>query len=271
MKKTLLIASVIISLSGISFIFFRLYSSLQRDASVTLADLPVNLDFPADREEFSVPTAVPILMYHHISGYPNDGNPSIYASLWSFEVQMEWLSSHGFRTVGLDYFRYPKKIDGKPIILTFDDGYQDAYTQAFPVLKKYGFLATFYIVTDDIDRNGYLSKNEISEMRSAGMNFGSHSLSHPDLTAASQRRAEREIYNSKKILEQVIGTTVTDFCYPGGAHNWNVENIVANSGYTTATTTDNDVVFGKIDPLRLNRLNIGNETNFDDVPALKNL
>jgi len=271
MKKTFLIISVLVSLSGISFIFYRLHSALQETRIQTLPEIPPNLRSQATPEEISVSPAVPILMYHHISEYQNDGNPSIYVSPKSFESQIDWLASHGFRTIGLDYFRNPVKLSGKPLVLTFDDGYQDAYTTVFPLLKKYGFRATFYIVTNDMDKPGFLSRDEMTEMAAAGMNFGSHSLSHPDLTRLFRYQAEQEIYGSKKILEEAVGTTVTDFCYPGGINDREIETIVANSGYATATTVISDVVSGKTDPLRLNRLNIGDETRFDDLPVLTNL
>jgi peptidoglycan/xylan/chitin deacetylase (PgdA/CDA1 family) len=72
-------------------------------------------------------------------------------------------------------------------------------------------------------------------------------------------------------LERIIGTNVTDFCYPGGTLNQNIENIVTNSGYATATTTVNKINSGKTDPMRLNRLDITNDTQFENLPALKNL
>ncbi len=272
MKKTVFIVlSVLISLSGVIFIFSRLSSALWADVFQTPSDLPANLDAEVTPEKLSVSPPIPILMYHHITEYTNDGNPSIYVSPQHFEEQLQWLSDHGFQTVGLDSFRHPTPTTGKPFVLTFDDGYQDAYTQAFPVLKKYGFQATFYIVTNDMDKSGFLSENEMLEMKAAGMNFGSHSLSHPDLTGVFQRQAEEEIYGSKKALERELGTPVTDFCYPGGTNDRNIENIIANSGYETATTTVDKVVSGPTDPFRLNRLNIGDATNFDTLPALTSL
>ncbi|MEI7749660.1 MAG: polysaccharide deacetylase family protein [Candidatus Moraniibacteriota bacterium] len=271
MKQTVLIISVLISLSGIFFIFSRFSPALWTEFSQTIPDMPAGLDADTAPEELSVSPPVPILMYHHIREYGNDGNPSIYVSPQRFEEQLQWLFSHGFRTVGLDYFRHPTPVSGKPFILTFDDGYQDAYDQAFPTLKKYGFQATFYIVTNDMNRSGFLSTGEMLEMKDAGMRFGSHSLSHPNLTQVFQGQAEREIYGSKNVLEEALGTTVDDFCYPGGANDRNVENIVANSGYKTATTTVSEVVSGPTDPLRLNRMNIGDSTRFDDLSALTSL
>jgi len=271
MKQTVLIISVPISLSGVVFIFSRFSPALWTNRSQMFPEMPAGLDTDAAVEDISVSPPVPILMYHHISEYENDGNPSIYVSPRNFEEQIRWLFSHGFRTVGLDYFRHPTSVSGKPFILTFDDGYQDAYDQVLPTLRKYGFQATFYIVTNDMNRSGFLSTVEMLEMKAAGMNFGFHLLSHPNLTQVFQEQAEREICGSKQVLEEALGTPVTDFCYPGGTNDRNVENIVANSGYETATTTVSEVASGPTDPLRLNRLNIGDSTRFDDLPALTSL
>ncbi len=121
---------------------------------------------------------------------------------------------------------YEKK---KPIVITFDDGYDDTYTQAFPVLKNNGFIGTFFIIRDYTGREGRLNDSQISEMQKAGMEFGSHTLSHPDLTKISLDEARSQIFDSK-------GEWLT-FCYPAGKFNDGVVNLVKEAGYLAAVTT----------------------------------
>ena len=274
MKKTFFLFRVLLSLLGTSLIMRRLFLSVQENHLRTPPAIPANLNSPVTPQKISLTPAVPILMYHHIQAYPggqNPSSPSIFVSPENFTAQLDWLAANDFQTVTPAYLTHPEKIDKKPLILTFDDGYRDVYDTAFPLLKKYHFQATFYLIVNNIDKPGFLTQAQILEMQQAGMNFGSHTLSHPNLTTISDQKAAEEIYASKKILEQITGTPVTDFCYPGGAISQAVENIVANSGYTTAVTTVNESNANQVDPLRLNRLFIQNDTRFPDLPALKKI
>lgn len=274
MKKIFFLFLILLSLLGISLIARQLFLSAQENALLALPAIPPNLNSAAALREISVAPAVPILMYHHIQSYPGNNNPSspsILVSPENFIAQLDWLVANNFQTINPSDLLTQKKIAKKPIILTFDDGYQDAYDTTFPILKKYNFQATFYLIVNNIDKPGFLTQAQILEMKMAGMNFGAHSLSHPDLTKITEQKAEQEIYASKKILERIISAPVADFCYPGGAVNQDVENIVVNSGYVTAVTTVNEINAGQVDPLRLNRLFIQNDTHFEDLPALNNL
>ncbi len=274
MKKISILLLLFVSLLGVFLICARSFSLLNQDNALLLPVVPPNLNAQISPSEVFVSPAVPILMYHHIQDYPYGkdlSSVSIFVSPANFEAQLNWLALNNFQTVDLSYFQNPTRISGKPIVLTFDDGYQDAYDQVFPMLRKYGFAATFYLITDNIDKPGFLSTKEILEMQAGGMTFGSHSLSHPNLTEISEQQAEQEIYTSKKVLEKATGRQVVDFCYPGGKLNQNAINIAANSGYQTAVTTSNQINLGKTDLLQLNRLDIENETRFENLPALKSL
>ena len=274
MKKIFYPFLIFLSLLSVFLIVQRVVLTARENNNMTLPDIPANLAAPATPKELNVSPAVPILMYHHIQIYPGGDNPSsptIFVSPASFRAQLDWLVAHNFATVNPSYLLHPTPLAKKPVILTFDDGYQDAFDTIFPILEKYHFQATFFPIVDNIGAGGFLNQAEIMEMKQAGMNFGSHTLTHVDLTQVDATQAAREIYASKIILERITGAPVTDFCYPGGFVNATVENIVANSGYATATTTVNTVNAGSIDPLRLNRLFIQDTTRFDDLPALKNL
>ena len=216
----------------------------------------------------TIASSVPIFMYHYIRSYvdPSDTvGENLSVSSEAFEKQIAWLKENGYETVSMDSFVHPKPLAGKPIVLTFDDGYQDAYDTAFPLLRRYGMTGTFYIITDKIGTPGYLTWDEVSEMRAAGMIFGSHTLSHPDLKTLPSGTLKREIIASKKLLEQKLGGNVTDFCYPSGKYDDAVVAEVRRDGYKTAVTTHSGISLVKDDPFTLKRLRI---TEHTDIRAL---
>ena len=266
MRKKFFISALILAIGIIVIMLWRTYPIIRLRFLVpqTPTDLALRRIPP---QTIRLPAPVPILMYHHIATVPNGGD-ILYVSPEHFATQLEWLKEHGYQTVGLDYIRHPSAITGKPVILTFDDGYHDAYEQAFPLLRSHDFQGTFYIVTNDLDKFGFLNEIELLEMASNGMRFGSHTLSHPDLTAITPTQVGNETYGSKKLLERILGVPVTDFCYPGGRFTPDTETIVTNSGYLTATTTVDDTNTGAIDPFALNRIPVRDDTDFDHIPAI---
>src|SRR5262249_9737715 len=133
---------------------------------------------------------VPILMYHYISVAPR--NSDIYridlsVSPNNFRDQMQWLKDKGYTTITPDdlfaALTQGAKLPSQPILLTFDDGYEDAYTSAFPILKEFGFTGTFFIVTGFIDAGdrNYLTWAQAKEMAEAGMSIQNHSRTHKDM------------------------------------------------------------------------------------------
>lgn len=139
----------------------------------------------------------------------------------------------------------------KYVVLTFDDGYRDFYTHAFPVLKKYGFTATVFLPTAYIDNNGkpglkgkqHLSWDEVRELQAQGISFGSHTVNHPQLRKLSGHEIEDEVTRSKKAIEGKTPGTCSHFCYPFKYPEENKEftrrlcNILGSSGYTCGVST----------------------------------
>src|SRR5665647_414113 len=114
--------------------------------------------------------------------------------------QIVWLKENGYQSVAPHFFETPQTLSSRPIVLTFDDGYQDAYDTAFPILKKYQMTGMFYLIVNKVGTPGYLTWDEIAWMQEEGMSFGSHTLSHPDLRKLSKIDLEKELRESKKIL-----------------------------------------------------------------------
>lgn len=187
--------------------------------------------------------AVPILMYHHLNALP--ANSSELLRTWTvapeqFTKQLDYLQGHGFHTISfkqlVDFFERGTPLPAQPIILTFDDGWLDAYTVAFSELQKRGMVGVFFVPTNYATAGGKLFMNwtQAREMSRGGMEFGGHTINHPDLTKTNLSELRRQLQESKAIIEEKIGHPVVALSYPFGAHN---ERIVAESqaaGYRAA-------------------------------------
>lgn len=184
-------------------------------------------------------SAIPILMYHHVkepkdpAGDKIDYNLSVPTSV--FSQQMASLSLRGYGTVSTkELFSTDQS---NKIILTFDDGYKDVITNAFPVMQNYGFKGTVFVIVGSIGKDDYMTLEDLKTLRDAGWEIGSHTLSHPDLAKASPEKAQREITESKARLEADLGITIDTICYPSGRYSPEVLTTVQDSGYHFAVTT----------------------------------
>jgi peptidoglycan/xylan/chitin deacetylase (PgdA/CDA1 family) len=114
----------------------------------------------------------------------------------------------------------PQPFSRALISITFDDGWTNQYTDAFPMLQQYGLPATFYIISGELtDQPDYMSKAQVVNLHNAGEEIGSHSVTHPDLTTVSATKLQNEMKNSQTTLQAAIGVPITDFAYPYGAYN----------------------------------------------------
>lgn len=185
---------------------------------------------------------VPILMYHSVR--PDQSiNNRLAVSPEAFERQMGFLKKNNYTVLSLeklaDLIRDKIKIPPKTVVLTFDDGYKDNYTYAFPIIKKYGFPVTIFLIVDDIGAGNMLSWEEVKAMQASGLVvFGSHTLEGGALTKiTSEDELRRQIFDSKKILEEKLGRKVNAFSYPIGAFNDKIKELVKDAGYGLAVIT----------------------------------
>lgn len=183
---------------------------------------------------------IPVLLYHHVSE-DNSDLPQLTVSPAEFERQMATLQQAGFETISPEKFiaymrREPVKLPAKPLLITFDDGYEDNYTNAFPVLKQYGFRAVVFVPGVNIDRDKRLSSAQIREMSAYGIVFGGHSVTHRDLTALSGPALHQEVKDVKEELRHVTAQTADLFSYPYGYFNLKTWETTAAVGYQAAFT-----------------------------------
>lgn len=191
-------------------------------------------------------TVIPVLMYHYVRTV-TDPTDTIGIGLSvtpaQFAAQMQHLADTGYTTLTMGEVRAilagELALPERPIALTFDDGYRDFYTAAWPVLKKHNFKATNYVIADFIGWDAYLTWPMIEELDASGLvEIGSHTRTHGDLRVMTEERRWNEIAGSKAILEEGLGHPVTTFCYPAGKYNPEVVAAVRQAGYLTATTVE---------------------------------
>ncbi|MBF0510930.1 MAG: polysaccharide deacetylase family protein [Candidatus Omnitrophica bacterium] len=185
---------------------------------------------------------VPILMYHHV------GVPSVckwhlnVVSENSFDYQMSFLKRHGFKVISfkdlVEGLKAGRAFARNTVVIQFDDGYEDNYKYAFPILKKYGFPATVFVISDMVGQPGFLTWDEIKEMEQENFVIGSHTQHHVYLPKANLNALQEEIKGSKKVLEDRLGHPIDYFCYPVGGFTAQIKGLVKQAGYKAAVTTN---------------------------------
>ena len=199
---------------------------------------------------------VPIIMYHYIRDY-TDSNDSIGVGLsvapTTFQTQLDSLKAAGYHTISLeDYIN--KNYSSKPIILTFDDGYADAYTTALPILQQEGDTATFFIISSFVGQPNYMTAEQIAQLKADGMEVGSHTVDHKDLATMSYSQAYYEINTAAQGWDKV-------FAYPSGDYNSSTLQIVRSLGIVASVTTHFGVATELSDPEQLPRIRAKEGTN----------
>jgi peptidoglycan/xylan/chitin deacetylase (PgdA/CDA1 family) len=189
---------------------------------------------------------VPILCYHR---FDKTCKSNLCISESAFARQIEYLKKNGYRTIHLsdlmEFLNYKRSIPAKSVIITLDDGYRSLYDFAYPMLKRNGYTATLFVYTDFIEasRNA-LTWNHLKELKAAGFEIGSHSISHADLTKkypdetdqAFRDRITKELKNSKEIIDRKLNQNTQSFAYPYGNYNQLILDLLPKAGYKLGLT-----------------------------------
>jgi peptidoglycan/xylan/chitin deacetylase (PgdA/CDA1 family) len=200
---------------------------------------------------------VPILTYHSIdrSGSVISTAPEVFAR------QMEYLHRNGYRVLSLSEFVSALTDNHTPLVktvaLTFDDGFHNFFSEAFPVLERYGFRATVFLVTDfcgghndwagnppELPRSRLLGWSEIKELDRYGIEFGSHTRTHPDLTRIFEEEIFDELVESKQAIEDALGKEAASFAYPFGRFNREARHLAGRYFKAACSTSLGKVQFG---------------------------
>ncbi|MFQ5812535.1 MAG: polysaccharide deacetylase family protein [Anaerolineae bacterium] len=241
-------------------------------ATLTPTPTPTSTPMPTpDGVEREV--RVPILMYHHIAVPPPDADTirrDLSVAPSDFEEQLRYLTKAGYHSITLRnliyYLTIGKRLPRQPIILTFDDGYRDNYTHAYPLLKKHGFVGTFFLITAPIDQEHeeYLSWDQVKEMSAGGMEFEPHTYTHPDLRGQPVDYIVWQIMASKEAIEERTGKTSRFFSYPSGRYDQQVVDVLRSAYFWGAVTINQGDKQSSQQPFKLKRIRIRGSDTLDD-------
>jgi peptidoglycan/xylan/chitin deacetylase (PgdA/CDA1 family) len=208
-------------------------------------------------------SSIPVFCYHRVIPKPTSEYDLTPGQL---EAHFQFFKANGYHPITvaqfLEYQKKPALLPTKPVVLTFDDGTKSHYTAVLPLLKKYGYKATFYIFPNSTrgNKNRWLSWEEIQEIAQAGMDIGSHALSHPYLTARDkmdeeqyQVWLEKELVQSKKMLEEKLKIPVKTLAYPFGLYDRQVETAAIKAGYLGMLNINAGLNRPRDNPFRLKR------------------
>lgn len=189
-------------------------------------------------------TKVLVLNYHKIDNM----NISLSVLPEDFDEQMKYLYEHGYHTITpdelYDSLEGTGTLPDNPVLITFDDGYRDNYDNAYPILQKYDFKATVFVVTSFLGKYpNYMTWDQAREMDANGISIESHTVDHKSMTDLTDDQLRTELVNSKKKAEQELGHPVDYMAYPTGTYNLHIAQLVKEAGYKAAFT----IKYGNVD------------------------
>lgn len=224
------------------------------------------------------PYRVPVLMYHEIADATATSSPLAVAPD-VFTDQLAYLHDAGFSTLTAGELA-AFLADGvgalpeRPVVLTFDDGYGDFYTDGLPVLKQHGFTGTLFQTTGWVGKEGeakrMLNWRELAELHDTGIEIGAHTVRHPQLDQLPEKELRDELYISKSVLEDKLGFAVPGLAYPFGYSNQKVREVARELGYTYAYSVDNAQTTDAAEKFTLPRLTVRHTTTMDQFRRMVN-
>lgn len=215
---------------------------------------------------------IPILMYHSID-YEKGNELRIPKE--KFREQMKYLKDSGFTPLSMEelysHIVFGTIIPNKPIVITLDDGYVDNYTNAYPVLKEFGFKATMFMISSAMNNDShYLNDKQLVEMDQNGVKIESHTVTHPKLDELSYEGQVAELKNSKEALEKVLGREVKYIAYPYGKFNNDTLKISQEAGYEMGLSTIQGVASKSDGLYKLHRIYVSDNYDMNYFKSLVN-
>ena len=228
---------------------------------------------------FSPRYTVPILTYHYFGSdnrITGKHVPMLFVSPDNFEKQMRYLKDKSYQVISLDTLveglKHGNRFPHNTVVITIDDGHKSIFTYAYPILKKYGFPATVFLISDYIGvKPCYLNWDEAKEMSNNNISFGGHTRHHVYLPSIKNNKNALwdEIAGSKKVIEDHLGIPVYYFCYPEGGFSKESESVVNKAGYKGACTTNRGFdMLNRYNFYELDRVSIRNSDPYFSLPNL---
>ncbi|MEU3839992.1 polysaccharide deacetylase family protein [Streptomyces sp. NPDC028635] len=224
--------------------------------------------------------SVPILMYHSVAGAPNDATRALSVTPEAFAEQMAAVGALGFTPVTTAalaaHWRGGRPLPARPVLITFDDGYEGVHRHALPVLAGHGFPATLFVSTGwlrgEHDTGGGLDTmldwDQVRALTAAGVEVGGHSHTHPQLDQLDDDALERELSRCRDIVAGELGAPPVSFAYPYGYSSRRVRQAVRRAGYAQALAVGNALARRRQGPYALHRVTVRRATGADEFERL---
>jgi len=229
---------------------------------------------------------IPILMYHEVSPNPRPGFRRYTVTVREFTAQMRWLALCGYRTVDMDTLLRARQglgsLPRRPVLITFDDGFEGCAQYALPVLRAYHFTAVFYLVPGMMGEASrwmlpelglelpLMSWDTARMLVAEGFQCGAHTVTHPRLAELDPPQCRAELIQGRTLLERELGRPIVHLAYPFGSYDGSVQAMAREAGYATACSTRPGLSEPGDDLLALHRVTIyGHDSLFDFVSRLQ--
>ena len=231
-------------------------------------------------------TDVPVLMYHEVSPTPHPSFQRYTVTVRQFARQMRWLAALGYQAIDMDALVRARMGQGslpkRPVLITFDDGFQGCADHALPVLRSHNFTAVFYLVAGLMGKTSRWMLPEVGlelslmswetarALAAEGFQCGAHTVTHPRLAGLDRARCRAELVDARRLLEDELGRPAVHLAYPFGSYDPGVQGIAAEAGYVTACSTRAGLSGADDDLLALHRVTIyGHDSLFDFACRLR--
>lgn len=281
--KSLIIIAILFILAICTFIFFKFKNNSQpANDSSNVASQEENISNDSNTEDndlkdsnrfegiklTSEDIGVPVLYYHSVLPDSEVTTPNeVTISPEKLKAELELVKNLGYTTLTIselnDYLNKKIEISEKSIVITFDDGYTDNYIHAFPILKELDMKATIFMISSQIDSGYYMSADQLKEMQDYGIDIESHTANHVYLDTLSYNEQLKELTDSKKRLEEVLGKEVTSIAYPYGNYNEDTIKAAEAAGYTLGFTTNKGLDKQTSNKLKLDRIYVSSTYSLD--------
>jgi peptidoglycan/xylan/chitin deacetylase (PgdA/CDA1 family) len=229
---------------------------------------------------------IPVLMYHEVSPSPHPAFRRYTVTVREFDRQMRWLAALGYQSIDMDSLARARLGQGslprRPVVITFDDGYQGCADHAVPVLRAHNFTAVFYLVAGLMGETSrwlmpevgmdlaLMSWDTARGLARQGFQCGAHTVTHPRLAGLDPSRCRAELVEARNRLENELGDPIVHLAYPYGSFDQTVRATAAEAGYVTASSTRAGLSAADDDLLALHRVTVyGHESLIDFASRLR--
>ena len=228
-----------------------------------------NTDISKDINLTSDNIGIPVLYYHSVN---KNADNEVTITPDALEKQLNYIHDNNYVTITIkelyEHLKNAAPIPEKSILITFDDGYMNNYTEAFPMLKKLNMKATIFCVGNSLDGSYYLSEDALKEMSDYGIDIQCHTVNHVHLDTLSYEEQLSELRHSKEIIEKITGKEVLSVAYPFGDYNSESIKAAKEAGYKLAFTTHLGLSDRNDDIYALDRIYISSYYNMDTFKQL---